>query len=303
MALAYGIVAYKNPAQIGRLLRSIAHSDNLFFVHYDKRSPRSEHEALARWVQEFPNLHILPARPVLWGRYSIVDTQLEMMRRCLQSERPWSHFITLSGQCLPLKPQDEMVRECEAQPTTSYVNFFDPLREPIWKDVHDRVTRIYLDSMTLESFLQIPFLGRRVRGLLGWTNSIPFVPWVRRKKPDWFRYMGGSNHFVLSREAVAYAVNDPQAQKITQWLKFTNIPEESIFQSVLLNSPLADRVINDDRRAVFWQNSNSPSPLTLKHSDLPALHEAREKGRLFARKFDINVDNQVICELEKELGL
>jgi len=303
MGLAYCIVAYKNPAQIERLLRSLAHPDNVYFVHYDKRSPRSEHEELARLVQTHPHLHILPARPVLWGRYSIVETQLEVMRRCLQMQNQWSHFITLSGLDFPLKPQAEMVEEFKALPTTSFLSFFDPFVGGIWKDVEDRISRMYLDSMSLENFLKTPFIGRQVRRLLGWTNSIPFVPFVRREKPSWFRYMGGSNHFMLSREAVAYVLGDPDARRIIQWLRFTGIPEESIFQSVLLNSPFADSIINDDRRAIFWEKADSPSPRTLKCGDLSLLREAREKGKLFARKFDTSVDNEVICEIEKSLGL
>ncbi|MDD5348907.1 MAG: beta-1,6-N-acetylglucosaminyltransferase [Chthoniobacteraceae bacterium] len=300
MALAYCIVAYKNPGQIGRLLRSLAHPGNVCFVHYDKRSPRREHEALARLAADLPNVFPLPARPVLWGRFSIVATQLEAMRRGLA--HPWSHFITLSGQDFPLLPQGEIVRELEALPGASFVGYFDPFAG-IWKDAQERLTRVHLDSGWLEALLKLPGLGRRLRRLMGCEHSIPFVPLVRRKRPSWFRYMGGSNHLALSREAVEYTLGDPRARRIVRRLKSTGIPEESVFQSVLCNSPLAATLVNDDRRAIAWERPGAPSPRTLTLADLPWLRTQREAGKWFARKFDTAVDAAVLGALEKDLGL
>ena len=303
MGLIYCILAYKSPAQIARLAKALEHPGNLCFVHFDKRSPRGEHRALAELTRDLPQLRIVPARPVLWGRYSIVSAQLDVMRQALQLDQPWSHFITLSGLDFPLRPQAEIAGELAAAPETSFVSFFDPYIENIWKGVDDRINRIYIDSSALESLLKIPFFGRRLRALLGWTNSIPFVPLIRRQKPAWLRYMGGSNHLILSRAAVDYTLNDPAACRVIDWLRFTAIPEEAIFQSVLLNSPLAGSIVNDDRRAIFWEKAGDPSPQTLRMSHLGWLREERAKGRLFARKFDVSVDNAVLCELEKDLGL
>ena len=303
MGLAYCILAHKNPAQIARLLRAIAHPDNVCVVHYEKRAPRSEHTALARMAHDFANVHILPSRPVLWGRYSVIGTQLEGLKQCLALGDRWSHFITLSGQDMPLKPQAEMVAELAAARGTSFASYFDPVAEPHWKNLADRTSRVYIESMWLESLLKIPFLGRRLRRLCGWTNLMPCVPLVKREVPSWFRYMGGSNHVILAREAASYLVTDPKALRITQWLKYSGIPDESIFQSVLLNSPLASSVVNDDRRAICWESHGSPSPITFTRSQLAWLREARAQGKLFARKFDSGVDDEVICAIEKDLGL
>ena len=262
MGLAYCILAHKNPAQIARLLRAIAHPDNVCVLHYDKRAPRDEHAALARLARESANVHILPSRPVLWGRYSVVGAQLEGIKRCLALGDRWSHFITLSGQDFPLNPQAQMVAELESAPASSFVSFFDPFAEPHWKNLADRVGPVYIESEWLESLLKIPFLGRQIRQLCGWTDLMPCVPGKRREVPSWFRYMGGSNHVILSREAASYLVSDPTARRIVQWLKYSGIPDESLFQSVLLNSPLAASVVNDDRRAICWESLH-PGPSSL----------------------------------------
>ena len=303
MGLAYCILAHKNLAQIARLLRAIAHPDNVCVLHYEKRAPRSEHEALARMAREFSNVHILPARSILWGRFSVVGAQLEAMGKCLALADRWSHFITLSGQDFPLKSQAEMIAELEAARRNSFLSFFDPFTEPLWKNLADRISRVYIESPMLEAFLKIRFIGRQFRRLCGWTDRMPFVPFVKRANPSWFRYMGGSNHVILSREAASYIVNNPDARRIIQWLKCSGIPDETVFQSVLLNSPLAASVVNDDRRAIFWESPGSPSPITFTRTHIEWLREARRQGKLFARKFDSGVDDEVICEMEKDLNL
>jgi len=303
MGLAYCILAHKNPTQIARLLRAIAHPDNVCLIHYDKRAPQGEHAALARIARESANVHLLPSRSILWGRYSVVGVQLEGIRRCLALGDRWSHFITLSGQDFPLKSQAEMVAELEAAGATSFLSFFDPSVEPVWKNLADRTGRVYIESPLLESLLKIPFLGRQIRRLCGWTDRMPFVPWKKREVPSWFRYMGGSNHVILSRAAASHLVNDPKARRIIQWLKYSGIPDESLFQSVLLNSPLAASVVNDDRRAIRWESQGSPSPITFTRADLPWLREARQQGKLFARKFDSGLEDEPLRTLEKEIGL
>jgi len=303
MALAYCILAHKNPAQLARLLRAIAHPGNVYAVHYEKRAPHSEHEAVARLSREQPGAFLLPARAILWGRFSQIGAQMEGIRRCLEADPNWTHCITLSGQDFPLVPQAEMIAQLAAAPERSFLSFFDPFAEPVWSNLAERIGRVHLDSAALEDILGIPFFGRRLRQLCGWRDRMPVVPFAKRRLPPWLRYMGGSNHVILAREAAAYLVGDPAALRIIEWLKYSGHPDESIFQSVLCHSPFAEKLVNDDRRAICWEKAGSPNPRTLTASHLPWLREARKKGNLFARKFDPSVDDEVIHEMEKDLNL
>jgi hypothetical protein len=302
MALAYCILAHKNPAQVGRLLRAIAHPENICFLHYEKRAPRAEHAEVERLAKEIPGVYLLPSRPVLWGRFSQVGTQLEGMRRALECGRPWTHFITLTGQDFPLWPQARMIEKLAAAKDASYVSFFDPFATDYWKNVEERLGRFHLDSATLEWLLKFPGLGRWLRQICGWRDRMPSLPWVRRQLPEEFRYWGGSNHVILSRVAAAYIANDSNARRIVDWLKRSGHPDETVFQSTLLNGPLAGTVVNDDRRAILWEREGEPSPQTLRCADLPWLRgKAREEGKLFARKVDLMVDPKLMDELEGDL--
>lgn len=70
------------------------------------------------------------------------------------------------------------------------------------------------------------------------------------------------------------------------------IPDEMFFQSILLNSPLRDTIVNDDQRFIKW-----PGPSVLGVGEFDELRQAPD---LFARKFDETVDTAVLDRIDEE---
>ena len=103
--------------------------------------------------------------------------------------------------------------------------------------------------------------------------------------PKDFVWYGGDNWVVLSREASMHILTSPQAASIISALRHSAFPEESVFQSVLMNSVLSSRVVNRHRRAINWRHDMaSPTPFT--EADWPTLTQAINDGSWFARKFE-----------------
>jgi hypothetical protein len=300
MAIAYCILAHKNPEQMRRLLRAVWHPGNLYLLHYDKRSPSVEHEAVAHFPEEFPGVRILRCKAVCWGRFSQVAVQIGALELAVQSATSWTHFINLTGQDFPLKPQTDILCILSEVAGISFVSHFDPFDGVHWRYAASRLTRIHIDSLFLEKLLTLPAIGRRVRRALGWSNRIPTVPLFRRGSPKGFRYFGGSNHLILSRDAATYVVHDPKARRTIRRLRWSGHPDESVFQSSLLNSRFLEKTVNDDRRAVFWEKYGDASPQTLTVADLDRLRNARTEGKLFARKFDGLRDSRILDLVEQE---
>lgn len=301
VSLAYCILSHKNPGQVGRLLQTIWHPDNIYVLHYEKRASRAAHESIALVAARYPNVRVLRSRPIQWGRYSQLAAQLDALHACAEWSKDWSHFINLTGQDFPLLSQSMIMQDLTGRRGTSFVSSFDAFATGQWGDAKQRVTRVHFDSPALEALLRVPGIGRKVRAMFGWTNQLPFVPFVRRSQPASFRYYGGANHFILSAEAGAYLLHDPRAQKIIRWLRWTGFPEESSVQTALMNSHLAASVVNDDRRAIYWAKDGDPSPQTLRLVDLDRLGVARAEGKLFARKFDTSVDDNILKSLGEYL--
>jgi hypothetical protein len=74
------------------------------------------------------------------------------------------------------------------------------------------------------------------------------------------------------------------------------VSDEHFFHTILLNSPLRDRIVNDDLRYVDWSGHGGERPAILRSSDVGAI---RASGQLFARKFDVTVDARVLGLLDE----
>jgi hypothetical protein len=298
MALAYLILAHKDPAQVELLFRTVHHPDDTFILHFDRRASPALHELADRLACAYPNVHVLRPRPVIWGGFSMPAVQLEAISEALRRNACWHHLITLSGQDFPLHPRDEVLSFLQRQLMASFLSWFDPLTTTHWNNASERINRYHLDWPWLHRLLSLPGLGRRLRSMLGWRGTFPHITGYRRRWPNFFHYYGGANHVAISRAAATYLTCDPSARRIIDWLRHAAHPDEITFQSVLLNSPLHDTLVNNDLRHIQFEKPSDPHPKTLTVADLPAL---RVSKAFWARKFDPQVDAGVIHELARRV--
>jgi len=296
MALAFHLLAHKDPAQLGRLLHALWAPDNIYVIHYDRRRPSAEHGAVAALADGRRNVVVQPSTAVLWGRFSLIRAQLAGLELALHHPQPWTHWINLSGQCFPLHPAAEIQRRLQAAGTASFVRHFDPLGpDSNWARPAGRLDRQRLDLPWLEWCLRLPGLGRRLRRFFGGASAIPSLPRLRPRPTPWFHWYGGDNWVVLSRGAAAQMLS-PAGRAIAAWFRGTAFPEESVFQTVVLNAPAAGPVHNDHLRCINWI-ANLASPQNFRATDLPRLLAGAANGALFARKFDPTVDPVILDAL------
>ena len=85
---------------------------------------------------------------------------------------------------------------------------------------------------------------------------------------------------------------------VLNFFRHTKMPDETFFQTVLLSSSLAGTVNNEQLHYLDW-SAGSAHPGTLTAADLPQL---RASGMLFARKFDADVDSEILDLLDEELA-
>jgi hypothetical protein len=65
--------------------------------------------------------------------------------------------------------------------------------------------------------------------------------------------------------------------------KNTYCPEEILFQTLIANSPLADRISGENRRYIDWTYRNGSIPANLDESDFQKIIDS---AALFARKIE-----------------
>jgi hypothetical protein len=296
MSLAILILAHKNARQVARLFDVIHRPDDVILLHFERRAAAALHRLGRKLAAAHPNVILLRSRAVLWGGYRMVGVQLEAIAAARRRPEPWTHFINLTGQDFPLKPIAEISAYLAARPATSFVSWFDPVYQNYWSDARDRLARYYFEWPWLDRLLRVPGLGRRLRRLLRWENDLPHLTGYRRPWPD-FHYYGGANHVILSRAACDYLTTAPAAREIARWLKHAAHANEILFQTALLNSPLAPTIVNTHLREIDFP-PHAPHPRTFTSADFERLARS---PKFFARKFDETVDAGVLDRLARRL--
>jgi hypothetical protein len=292
MSLALFILAHKNAPQVARLFHTVHRPEDLVVLHFDRRADASLHLLGRELARAHRNVIVLRPRTILWGGSRMAEVQIEAMAAALNASGRWHHFLNLTGQDFPIKPLADLDAHLAARPDANCVSWFDPVFTPLWSNARDRLRRYYLEWPWLDALLRLPGLGRRLRALLGWKNHLPHVPGYSRRWPD-FHYYGGANHVVLSRAACEYLTKDSTARRIVRWLSHSAHANEIVFQTALLNSPLAATIVNTHLREIDFP-PHSPHPRTFKNTDFDRLVAS---PHFFARKFDESVDITILERL------
>ena len=112
---------------------------------------------------------------------------------------------------------------------------------------------------------------------------------------------GGSDSswWTITADCAAYLSNYFKVNPaVTNKLRYTWGIDEVIVATILMNSPYRDTIINNNYRYIkFTDNSGHPDVLTMSdYADLV------RSGMFFARKFDLNVDAEVLYKLQKTVA-
>lgn len=277
MKIAHLILAHKAPAQLGRLLRALAHPQAQCFVHLDRKADYQEFAELA----QLPNVQFLRTRlDVRWGGYSLTQAALEGMREVLQLPGAFDVLNVLSGEDYPIKPLGAIQAYFEQHAGHSFVEY-EAAGSPWWQANEGRVTHYHLTEFSFPGRYAVEKVLNRV------------LPRRQPPLPLYGGNMGG--WYALSREAATYLLHFLDTHPaLPRFARYSWGSDEFVVQSVLLNSPLAGTVVNNNLRYIDWSAGGS-SPKVLTQADLPALLAS---PRLFARKFDAARDAAVLDALD-----
>lgn len=276
MRIAYIVSAYKLPAQLERLLRRLDGQGVSFAVHVDAKTPRAVWDEMVARCRDL-DVTWLPRHRSQWGGFGHVRATLKGIDHVVSSEMPFDYAVLLTGQDYPLRRPTEIARFLGESGGRSYMRHVALPWEP-WGP------RGGLDR--IEDWHVITY--RRLH------LALP----VRRRLPGGLEPYGGSAYWCLSSPLVHFV--DGFLSKNPDYVRFFEhvfVPDEIFFQTIVMNSELRDTVENDDLRYLDW--SRQPAPAVLTRDDLPALVAAPQ---LFARKFDVTVDAEILDALDRHLG-
>jgi hypothetical protein len=275
MRLAYIISAYVNLSQVDRLIQRLEHEGAVFFVHVDKKTSDEEYETLARALMDIPSARLLERHACYWGGFGHVRATLKGIDQLFVRRVPFDYVVLLTGQDYPIKSNDFIDRFFTENRGTSFMGF-DALPTRWWSP------RGGLDRI---EYWHLRLYGRHFRFPL------------KRRFPRGLRAFGGGAYWCLSKECIEY-VHRFVAERpdFIQFFKHVDIPDEIFFQTVIMNSELRDTMVNDNLRYIDWTRGRRPA--ILESGDFDRL---RESSKLFARKFDVRHDENVLNLVDRHL--
>lgn len=275
--IAYFILVHRFPKQFKRLFKALYHPENHYLIHLDKKTSIEIYDDIRDFLTDFPNTYILESENVIWGGYSMVQAELNGMNYLLKLSIQWDFFINLSGQDYPLKSQKIIRAYLSENRGSNFIKIADQLA--IRPETMNRIENHFVET----------------------ENGFSDVTYKRAYLKDVIPYIGGQ-WMILTRECCEFICNSGEAKKFEDYYNNTLIADESFFQTVLMNTSFDGLLINDDKRAIIWipDGDIKLRPKTFTEDDVKFLLEG---DNLFARKFDDNIDNNIIDNMEKYFHL
>ncbi|NDW09230.1 beta-1,6-N-acetylglucosaminyltransferase [Dysgonomonas sp. 520] len=275
MKVAVLIHAHREPNLVKRLVACLQHPQIDVYINVDARVDISNFSDIIADVTFMKN-----RVEVVWGRFSQVQQILNSYEEILNTNIKYSHILFISGQDYPVKSMDYIVNQLSTNIEKSYLDFH-LLKDSSW----DRMIRQRYEYWYFlpESDIRNKRFVKKILNRLKFKRKYPLTPYY------------GSCWMCLTLDAVKYSLKytseNPDFVKFNQ---HTGCPDELYFQSILVNSPLKDSLINNIHRYIDWSDEGK-SPKVLTMSDLEKI---KNSDSWFVRKVDLETDSSFLNSLD-----
>jgi hypothetical protein len=213
---------------------------------------------------------------VNWGGLNHLKAILLLSAEALKNQDN-SFFHLITAEDVPVKSKDIFLGLDKAK---NYLEFFEmPIATWSGNGGFDRINYFHLyDLFDAKKYKQRSYIKKFV-----WLQKkINLKRSYSDKHPK--KLFGGSTYWSLNSEALNYVVNYPNKEFLKRF-QFTFCAEEIYFQTILLNSPYAKDIVNNNLRYMIWPSGNGGSPAYLDTCDFQAIISS---DKFFARKVKSN---------------
>lgn len=281
---AYLIMAHKADYTFQKLLGAIDDARNDIYLHIDKKSDIDSFKKLAQDVKQ-SNLFFVTRTRVEWGAYSQIEAELNLFRE--SNKKHYKYYHLISGADLPIKSQDYIHEFFNNANEKEFIHF-----ESDEFNYGDRVHLYYPFQKNLR-YHTWQRIGNKLFGLLQKTLRINLNSQINFQK--------GTQWVSITDELVSYILqNEKWIQKT---FRYSYCADEIFIQTLVHNSEYFKQKLYHSsygnsaiasQRLIDW---NRGKPYVFKKQDLD---ELKNSPCLFARKFDSEIDKEIIDLISKE---
>lgn len=261
--VAVCIQAHKDPNKVDILISSLTHETIDIFLFIDKKSSIDDF----LFLKEKYNIYLNKCDiNVFWSGYSQVQNTLNSFQYIL-SINNYSHIIHLSGECMLVKPINQLLEYIKQNNKSQFISLFDLDSE--W-DFSERFRRLYFPdfrSTYLRKFLKLFFF------------------FYKKEKYILDKCYGGSCWFALTVNCVKYILDYVETHpQFVEFHKYTVCADEFFIHSIIGNSQFMSDV-RPYLHYIDWSEKRS-SPKYLLKADS---NQIISSNKFFCRKASIEL--------------
>lgn len=283
MRVAHLVMTHKNPAQLIRMVSRMIHPDFDFYIHVDNKVNIDDFNL----VLKLPNVTFIKNRiNCNWGGNSLLTGIVSALNEIFSKKESYDFINLLSGQDYPLVPPAAIHHYLNTRKGNNFISF-DPHRDTLWwKEAVLRYEKYHFTDVNFKWKYGIQKI---------FNNILP-----NRKFPIYKELYGSSNSswWAISIDCAKLIAHElTKNKKLINFIKYSWGTDEFVVATIIMNSEFKDSTINNNLRYIDW-SEGKPNPKILGMQDFDSI---KESNMLFARKFDIQIDNKVLHQIDQEL--
>lgn len=289
---AYLIIAHHQFEILEKTLQLLDDARNDFFIHIDAKTKSVDFEKLRSKVK-YSKIFFIDRISVNWGAYSQIRCELALLSAATKVDH-YVYYHLISGVDFPIKSKEEIFAFFDKDTQTEYVHFAEFPPRP---EIMERISKYHFG---MEMNRKNLFFRIQKRFLLAAQKLLHMNRTAREK----VQYAYGANWFSITDALARYVLE--KKDWIAQHFSHSNCADELFLQTVVVNSDFLPNIyaqkqkmqLNDYHaimRAIDWKRGQ---PYVYRMEDFEALLQS---DYLFARKFDLNVDSEVVDALFNRL--
>lgn len=293
---AYLIMAHNNWKQLNMLLSILDDERNDIYLHIDKKSKNVPINKIKKIVKK-SRIHIYSKYKMYWGHFSLVECELFLFEKACKKK--YFRYHLLSGADLPIKSQDFIHDFFEKNAEYEFVHYDKDERIENDHEIGRR-TRLYHFLQKYRRRYKISILNELFTFLERILLFLQILFRVNRLKNSKIEIKYGSEWVSITDELVHYILGNKRI--IYKIFKYTNCADELFIQTLVYNSKFREKLYDkkfDDAiianmRLIDWNRGKNGNPYVWCIEDKKVIEESE---CLFARKFDVNIDNKIIQDV------
>lgn len=287
---AYLILAHNNFYILEKLLKLLDYEKNDIYIHIDKKVKDFDFYHYSRLVKK-STIRFVRRFNVRWGGYNQIRAELELLY--VASSNNYNYYHIISGVDLPLRSQSEIHKFFNENRGKEFINI-ERASKDSWRDIEIRNRiRLYHFFDNLIDLRNESILTYTLKKIGSYLLTAQVKLGVNRYPRDiWY----GSNWCSITNECVKYVLSNRKYIKKTY--KYSHAADELFIQNIIAqNKKLMNNIYKANTesnvRLIDWDRG---TPYVFKNENFIELINSK---CLFVRKFDINIDSEVVDNIYK----